>query len=69
MVIIKEVILMDNIRSASRNNFSDSLNNFHSEIYFKLRAAELEAKGNKKRYDAKEVLTEMRNELQEKYNV
>lgn len=43
--------------------------NFHSEVYLKLREAELEAKVNKKRYDAKEVLAGMRTRLREEYNV
>lgn len=44
-------------------------NQFHSEVYLKLREAELEAETNQKRYDAKEVLAEMRKKLRVDYNV
>ena len=42
---------------------------FHSEVYLKLKEAEFEASVNKKRYNAKEVLIEMREKLREDYNV
>ncbi len=39
---------------------------FESEVYFKLREAELEAKTTKKRYSHKEVFDEFRNKLTNK---
>ena len=44
-------------------------NQFHGEIYFKLRQAEMEATVNNKSYDAKAVLAEMRKKLRADYNV